>query len=98
MNRTPNISSEEEGGCQGNADSSGTMPSSDSQKLSSSKSNSKSRSSDDSQNSLAGYDPDFKGLPLTKEMLGRHNEAMEKEFMQQHRCALLPKCYPLGFP
>lgn len=62
------------------------MPSSDSQKLSSSKSPSKSLSSD-SQNSIA-YDSEFKGLPLTKETLVRHNEAMEKEFMQQHRFVL----------
>jgi len=77
------MSSEEEGGCQGNADSSGTMPSSDSQKLSSSKSNSNSRSTD-SQND-GSFDPDYIKLPLTKEVLGRHNEEMENKFMQQHR-------------
>lgn len=85
-NQTPNMSSEEEGGCLGNVDtSSGTLPSTDSQKLSSSKSNSNSNShSTDSQNGML-YDVGFKGLPLTKETLGRHNEEMEKEFMQQHR-------------
>ena len=74
--------SSEEDGCLGTVDnSSGTLPSSDSQKLSSSKSNSNST---DSQNGTS-YDAEFKGLPLTKETLGRHNEEMEKEFMQQHR-------------
>ena len=89
-NQTPNMSSEEEGGCLGTVDnSSGTLPSSDSQKLSSSKSNSNSNSnSTDSRNGGGGMSYDlagFKGLPLTKETLGRHNEEMEKEFMQQHR-------------
>ena len=81
--QTPNMSSEEEGGCVSTVEhtSSGTLPSTDSQKLSSSQSNSNST---DSQNGMA-YDPDFKGLPVTKEILGRHNEEMEKEFMQQHR-------------
>ncbi len=78
--------SSEEDGCLGTVDtSSGTLPSTDSQKLSSSKSNSNSNShSTDSQNGML-YDAGFKGLPLTKETLGRHNEEMEKEFMQQHR-------------
>ncbi|KAK4020172.1 period circadian protein [Daphnia magna] len=85
-NQTPNMSSEEEGGCLGTDDTfSGTLPSTDSQKLSSSNSNSISHSrSTDSQNGMP-YEPGFKGLPLTKEAMARHNEEMEKEFMQQHR-------------
>ena len=31
------------------------------------------------------YEAGFNGLPLTKEAMARHNEEMEKEFMQQHR-------------
>lgn len=72
------MSSEEEGGCLGNSGS-GTMPSTDSQKLSSSISR-----STDSQNGTSS-DQDFKGMPLTKEVLGRHNQVMEKEFMQLHK-------------
>jgi period circadian protein len=85
-NQTPNMSSEEEGGCLGTDDTfSGTLPSTDSQKLSSSNSNSISNSrSTDSQNGMP-YEAGFKGLPLTKEAMARHNEEMEKEFMQQHR-------------
>lgn len=79
------MSSEEEGGCLTTVDSSGTLPSTDSQKLSSSQSISNSHSnSTDSQNGMS-YEAGYKGLPLTKETLGRHNEEMEKEFMQQHR-------------
>lgn len=72
------MSSEEEGGCLGNSGS-GTLPSSDSQKLSSSISH-----STDSQNGGLS-DQDYKGQPLTKEVLGRHDEIMEKEFMQLHK-------------
>ena len=61
-----------------------------SQSQSNSNSNSKTQSqsksnSTGSQNDMSSTDAEFKGLPLTKEILGRHNEEMEKEFMQQHR-------------
>lgn len=96
---TPNMSSEEESGGLGNTDSSGTtMPdsqeqsssnksptNSNSQSNSNSKTQSQSNSTGSQNNDMSSTDAEFKGLPLTKEILGRHNEEMEKEFMQQHR-------------
>lgn len=72
LSQTANISSEEDVLL-----ASSSIPSS-SNLLSSSNGNSNSGTDSNSGNEL-------KGLPLTKVMLARHNEDMERKFMQQHR-------------
>jgi hypothetical protein len=70
---------------QSSSNKSPTNSQSQSNSNSKTQSQSKSNSTGSQNNDMSSTDAEFKGLPLTKEILGRHNEEMEKEFMQQHR-------------
>jgi len=73
---------------QSSSNKSPTNSKSQSNSNSKTQSQSKSNSTGSQNNDMSSTDAEFKGLPLTKEILGRHNEEMEKEFMQQHRLVL----------